>query len=268
MSLENEVIQEVVADAPKVVEAVEVVAAIVPEVVDIVDKLAKFPIGDWEEARVEILKLRDKIAAYEATPATYGTPTDTAPTQAIETVTYPDGTQATGTAPLPSVSPTEENPALTAVIENLNSQISTLTAMHEEANSTVVELQEKCVDLETQLALAKNAPEEAIGNIEKHPAVTSLRAQVSSLRSEIMEKTVAHAKATSELSAMQVSKSAAEAEAESTNNANASLQARLDQAEKALADEKSRADKLQEQLAAAPAQPAPFTLKNIFFKGK
>ena len=244
------------------------------EVVDIVDKLAKFPIGDWEEARLEIVKLRSQLASYatapESTPEVYGVPSGDAPTQETETVTYPDGTQVTGVGPLPNLSPITADPnapTLQDVMDGLHGQIATLSSMHEEATAKVSELQDKCTDLETQLALSKNAPEEAASNIEKHPAVTSLRAQVSSLRSDIMEKTLATAKALSELTHATVSKNATEAELESTNNANASLQARLDATEKSHAAEKARADALQEQVKNTNSPThTPFTLKNIFFK--
>jgi hypothetical protein len=69
----------------------------------------------------------------EFQPATYGTPTDTEPTQPIETKQYADGTTATGTAPLPDVSPTADT-----VTEPTAPTSAAVEAIPQEAEPTTV----------------------------------------------------------------------------------------------------------------------------------
>ena len=78
-----------------------------------------------------------------------GAPTDTEPTKDIETKQYPDGTTATGMAPLPDVSPT-----LPAAYTDTNALLLELVAHTESLEPSVAErIRETVAKLRVSLGL-------------------------------------------------------------------------------------------------------------------
>ena len=149
--------------------------------VDIVERLKAFPIAEWKDAHDEIVRLRGLL----------GGPTNEV---TIETVTYPDGTTATGTAPLPKYSPVTTDPEgrnLQDIISGLQASADALTTDLTIARNNTDQLAQKVAMLEAEIAMPKEDTIALVDTVDLDtlPMVLELRNQVADMTIELEART-------------------------------------------------------------------------------
>lgn len=150
--------------------------------VDILERLKAFPISEWKEAAEEITKLRELVASGSANDSATVPPT----TIEIETVMYPDGTEVTGTAPLPEVSPKESEYLVTihSLEDNIHFLKGQVASLTDDLAMTKGEINRRAKQLFDQKLL------ETIPNVEELPLVVELREALSTMGSTLMAREV------------------------------------------------------------------------------